>query len=106
MLNKMVAHQIRYYRTNKKMTLADLSRTSEIDDTYLGRVERNEINITLNTLEKIIHGLQMTPAQFFGFLELEADNPDLVKVIDQIQKSPKKNQLTSLAQEMINLSDS
>ena len=47
MLNEMVASQIRHYRTAKKMTLADLSRTSEIDDTYLGRVERNEINITL-----------------------------------------------------------
>lgn len=105
MLNKMVADQIRHYRINKKMTLADLSRTSEIDDTYLGRVERNEINITLNTLEKIIKGLHMTPAQFFGFLELESDNPELVKVIDQIQKSPKKKQLTSIAQEIVTLSE-
>ena len=105
MLNKMVADQIRHYRINKKMTLADLSRTSEIDDTYLGRVERNEINITLNTLEKIIKGLHMTPAQFFGFLEFESDNPELVKVIDQIQKSPKQEQLTSIAQEIVNLSE-
>ena len=42
------------------MTLADLSSKTGIDDTYLGRVERNEINITLSTLEKIIDGLEMT----------------------------------------------
>ena len=47
----------------------------------------------------------MTPAQFFGFLEFESDNPELVKVIDQIQKSPKQKQLTSIAQEIVNLSE-
>jgi len=104
-LNEMVASQIRHYRTAKKMTLADLSRTSEIDDTYLGRVERNEINITLNTLEKIIKGLHMTPAQFFGFLEFESDNPELVKIVDLIQKSPNKEKLTSIAKEIVKLSE-
>jgi len=49
------------------MTLEGLSEKADIDDTYLGRVERGEINITLSTLEKIIDGLGMTEAKFFGF---------------------------------------
>ena len=38
-----------------------------IDDTYLGRIERNEINITLSTLEKVINGVEMNNAQFFKY---------------------------------------
>lgn len=75
------------------MTLAELSVRTDIDDTYLGRVERNEINITLNTLEKIIAGLSMTSSEFFSFLEVEERSPEIFKIIQGIQESKEKKNL-------------
>ena len=49
--------------------------------------------------------ITVTPAQFFGFLELESDNPELVKIVDLIQKSPNKEKLTSIAKEIVKLSE-
>lgn len=42
-----------------------------LDGTYIDRVERNNLNITLKTLEKIITGLSMDDTDFFSFLALE-----------------------------------
>lgn len=85
MLNEKLAKHIRYCRTTKQMTLTDLSQHSDIDYTYLGRVERNEINITINTLEKIIRGLDMEYGEFFGFLNLQDDDPELFDLVQRVK---------------------
>jgi len=103
LLNKRIATQIRVYRKYKKMTLEGLSKKADIDDTYLGRVERGEINITLSTLEKIIDGLGMTEAEFFSFLDLESDDPTLAKLMREVKQSPKRDKLTKTIQEIIDL---
>lgn len=72
------------------MTLSELAQTSGIDETYIGRVERNEINITLNTLEKIINGLDMTESEFFSYLNLENGDPLLSQVTKDLKYSEKK----------------
>lgn len=73
MLNEKVAKHIRYYRTTQKLTLYDLSKLSRIDPTYLGRIERNEVNMTLNTLEKVLTGLNIQPNIFFNGIDLNSD---------------------------------
>ncbi|SDN75989.1 Helix-turn-helix [Enterococcus faecalis] len=105
MLNERISAQIRAYRTNKKMTLAELAQSSGIDDTYLGRVERNEINITLNTLDKIIVGLKMTPSEFFSFLDLESDDPALAQLMREVKSSPKREKMTKLIENIVDLSE-
>lgn len=104
LLNKRIATQIRVYRKQKKMTLENLSNKADIDDTYLGRVERGEINITLSTLEKIIVGLGMTEAEFFSFLDLESDDPTLAKLMREVKQSNKRDKLTTTIQGIIDLS--
>ena len=104
LLNKRIATQIRVYRKHKKMTLENLSNKADIDDIYLGRVERGEINITLSTLEKIIDGLGMTEAEFFSFLDLESDDPTLAKLMREVKQSSKRDKLTKTIQEIIDLS--
>lgn len=86
------------------MTLEDLSEKADIDDVYLGRVERGEINITLSTLEKIIDGLGMTEAKFFWFLDLESDDPVLAKLMREVKQSSKRDKLITALQEIIKLS--
>lgn len=85
------------------MTLADLAAKSDIDDTYVGRVERGEINITLNTLEKIISGLNMTYSEFFAFLEFEERQPDIFSMFQQIEESKEKEKIINLIKGILDL---
>lgn len=96
---------MRTYRTNIKMTLAEFSQSLGIDDTYLGRVERNEINITLSTLDKIIGGLKMTSSEIFSFLDLESDDPALAQLMQEVKDSPKREKLTKLIENIVDLSE-
>lgn len=105
LLNKTIAQQIRIYRNSKKMTLSELSNTTGIDETYIARVERNELNITLNTLEKIITGLGMNETEFFSFLVLENGDPELSQVMKEVKYSNKKKQLIKVIKDVIELSD-
>ncbi|WP_438781512.1 helix-turn-helix domain-containing protein [Enterococcus sp. DIV0187] len=85
------------------MTLGDLSARTDIDDTYLGRVERAEINITLNTLEKIIAGLSMTTSQFFSFLEAEEKQPEIFQLVQTIAESKERDKIVNLINGILSL---
>lgn len=102
-LNDQISRQIRYYRKQRKMTLADLAAKVDIDDTYLGRVERNEINITLSTLDKIISGLDMSPSEFFSFLEIEEKQPELFELVQSIDKSKERDKIINLVNGILSL---
>lgn len=45
----------------------------QIDQSYLGRIERGEVNITLDTLYKLSDALQVSPA---ALLEEDKNRPD------------------------------
>ena len=102
-LNEQISRQIRVYRKERKMTLADLATRCNIDDTYLGRVERNEINITLNTLDRIIDGLGMTNSEFFSFLEIEERSPEIFNLIQGILESKEKEKILELIRGILDL---
>lgn len=104
-LNRLIANQIRIYRIQRKMTLASLSERSGIDDTYLGRVERGEINITLNTLEKIIDGLSMTLSEFFSFLDFEDSDKEISRLFREVLKSPHQEQIITIIRDILSISE-
>lgn len=56
-LAKTIGEQIRYYRTLKGMTQEQLAEALDSQGTYIGRVERGEQNLQLQTLEKIAEAL-------------------------------------------------
>lgn len=93
MLSEVVGSQIRNVRKERQMTLEDFSQKTGIDETYLGRVERNEINITLNTLDKIIQGLDMTIDQFFSSLNVEREVSEIDRLMEEIKNSDKRDEL-------------
>ncbi|MGC6587612.1 helix-turn-helix domain-containing protein [Paenibacillus sp. Dod16] len=66
-----VGKKIRLYRKARKLTQEELGEHLQIDQSYLGRIERGEVNITLDTLYKISSALQVHPARF---LEDEKDS--------------------------------
>lgn len=72
-LVKLTGINIKDMRKKKKMTQEELAEKCSLQTSYLAGVERGERNITLQTLEKIIIGLEEAPANIFNFGSLDID---------------------------------
>lgn len=62
-LSVLVGQLVRSYRTKKKISQEKLSLLCDIDRSYLGRIERGEVNITLEKLYEIALALEIDPKQ-------------------------------------------
>ncbi len=61
----IVGTNIKELRKHKKMTQEDLAEKCGLQTSYLAGVERGDRNITLQTLEKITNGLEVTAKELF-----------------------------------------
>ena len=66
-LSRLIGARIRYVRKMRKLSQEQLGELAQLQGTYIGGVERGERNISLETLEKLINALRMTPPEFFYF---------------------------------------
>ncbi|UPK43945.1 helix-turn-helix domain-containing protein [Paenibacillus pabuli] len=64
-----VGNRIRELRKAKGWTQEQLAEAAGLHYSYIGGVERGDRNISLETLEKIINGLQVTAEEIFKFNE-------------------------------------
>jgi transcriptional regulator with XRE-family HTH domain len=58
--------RIKELRTEKDLTQEGIAWKSEVDRTFMNHVENGRRNISIESLEKIIHGLETTPKEFFN----------------------------------------
>jgi transcriptional regulator with XRE-family HTH domain len=58
--------RVRKLRQEKGLTLEKLSELSGLHETYLGKVERGQLNSALVSIVRIARGLNITPAKLFG----------------------------------------
>ncbi|MMZ49769.1 anaerobic benzoate catabolism transcriptional regulator [compost metagenome] len=77
----LIGVRIRQIRKLRNLTQEQLGERAQLQSTYIGGVERGERNISIETLEKLIRALEMSPSEFFYF----GDNP--------IEKNTDKNEL-------------
>ncbi|MCP1136948.1 helix-turn-helix domain-containing protein [Paenibacillus polysaccharolyticus] len=68
-LPEAVGNRIRELRKAKGWTQEQLAESAGLHYSYIGGVERGDRNISLETLEKIINGLQVTAEEIFKFKE-------------------------------------
>lgn len=61
-LLKKFGERLRAVRTGKGISQDTLSRISDIDRSYVGRIDRGEINITLDKLYCLAKALECQPA--------------------------------------------
>jgi transcriptional regulator with XRE-family HTH domain len=73
-LVKLVGMNIREIRKMKELTQDELSEKSGLQTSFLAGVERGERNITLETLDKILSGLEVDPKTAFSFSDIEPDD--------------------------------
>lgn len=67
-LVKMVIERIRRLRKERNLSQEQLAERSSLHTNYVGQVERGEKNLTLETLEKIVSGLDISLEELFRFL--------------------------------------
>ena len=60
-IKKVVATNIRKYRTKRGMTQAELASRCGVDVRYINRAENQPQNMCLDHLERIAEGLNTTP---------------------------------------------
>ncbi|UQZ86438.1 anaerobic benzoate catabolism transcriptional regulator [Paenibacillus konkukensis] len=63
---QIVGAKIRLHRMAHNLTQEQLGERIEMAGNYLAQVERGEINVKLNTIEKIASGLHMSVHDLFG----------------------------------------
>ncbi|PWW37882.1 MULTISPECIES: helix-turn-helix domain-containing protein [Paenibacillus] len=66
-----VGARIKQLRMEKGFSQAQLAELAELQDSYIGGVERGKRNISLKSLEKIMLALEADPAEAFKFGELD-----------------------------------
>ncbi|BCG60448.1 helix-turn-helix domain-containing protein [Paenibacillus sp. URB8-2] len=62
---KEVGQNIRFYRKLRNFTQEQLGERTNFDQSYVGKIERGEINVSLETIEKIASSLDVLPNNFF-----------------------------------------
>lgn len=72
-LNVFIAKRIQQLRKQQKISQDQLSEDAKLQQKYINKIEKGKIkNITVVTLEKIIHALGMEYIEFFDFSTLES----------------------------------
>jgi Predicted transcription factor, homolog of eukaryotic MBF1 len=80
-LVKKVGERIRRLRKERGLSQEELAERSGLHTNYVGQVERGEKNLTLETLEKIVSGLDISLEQLFRYLSPMESKDALAEII-------------------------
>lgn len=103
MLRQQMAYRLREVRKSKGLSLTDLSKIANVDATYIGRVERNEINFSIDTIEKLISVLGVTYEEFFEFVEIESKDQEFTRIINEVKLSPNKKGILEMIEKVLEM---
>jgi len=65
-IQQKIALRIKAIRKEKELTQEELAWNSDVDRTFMNHVESGRKNISLNSLEKILTGLELSFKDFFN----------------------------------------
>ena len=68
-LRESFGKRLRALRERMNLTQTELGRKLDLDYRYVGGIERGEINLTFDTLEKIAAGFDVEPYVLFLFVD-------------------------------------
>ena len=63
---KIISEKVKYYRLKMGLSREDLSLNLGFDNSYISKLEREKINITVDKLEKIIEFFGVKIKNFFN----------------------------------------
>ena len=69
-LSKLIGYNIREKRNSLNIRQDELALLAEIDRSYMGRIERGEVNLTIEKLYKICFILKCEPNELLPELKI------------------------------------
>lgn len=96
-LQRFIANKVRFHRKAKDLSQEELSEKAGLGLKYINQLENLSSNLSIQTLEKVILALDMTPEEFFDFRSLEgnrdSNHPFSLKRLNmKIKQLPKEKQ--------------
>lgn len=88
-INTIIATNLKKLRTERNLSLGQLSELSNISKVMLSQIEKNDSNPTINTIWKIASGLNVP---YTALLEKEKENIQVVKHSDAVTQIDEKKQ--------------
>ena len=64
-LREILAKNVRLIRTNLGLSQEGLADQAGLHRTYIGSVERAEINVSIDNIEKLAAALKVSPSELF-----------------------------------------
>lgn len=65
-IKEKIGHRIRELRTLQNLTQEGLAWQAELDRTFMNHVENGRRNISVESLDKIVHALEISYSDFFS----------------------------------------
>lgn len=90
-LQSYIGHKIRTLRKEKGLSQQNLSERAGVGIDYISNLETKGSNIKIDTLEKIINALGITPSELFES-RINPQNPQLELLAEQLAQLPKSSQ--------------
>lgn len=90
-LQRYIGHRIRLIRKEKGLSQQQLSEKAGVGIDYISNLETKGSNIKIDTLEKILVALDITPSVLFES-RIVPQNPQLEVLADQLADLPKTSQ--------------
>ena len=99
---KIIGQRIRNYRTQKGLSQEKLAEFAGCHPTYIGQLERGEINATLESVEKIASAMDISLSELFDKLGKSGGNNIAAKCYDLVasKNEAEQKQLYKMLQEM------
>jgi transcriptional regulator with XRE-family HTH domain len=69
-ISKLLGKRIKVLRVEKELKQSELAQLTDKDPSYIGRIERGEINITIETFTRIANALDIKPSEVLKQIDL------------------------------------
>ncbi|MGE7890770.1 helix-turn-helix domain-containing protein [Bacillus cereus] len=106
---KLVGENIRFLRKKRGLTQEELAEQINLQQAYIGGVERGERNISMLTLQKIADGLEVSPDLVLNFGNINLiDNPqrdESLSIITSLLHQKNVNELQFILRFLHNFSE-
>ena len=103
-----VGEKIRYYRKKLDLSQEELALKAGIHPAYLGKLERNEKNPTVETMDKIVSSIGISYGEFFSDVMDNSDKSERKFYIDMVVSSLSllsDEKLKSMAEAIVRILD-
>lgn len=81
-LVQKLGERIRFIRKEQGLSQEVLAERAGLHTNYLGAVERGEKNVTVESLEKISHGLGVTLDELFRYIDPMDYKDDIANIVE------------------------